>query len=185
MKKYKRMNFKEIKYFRTTDKVNYFGFCRCNVFEINSEIFTVKDVLENKLLSDKFDKPINKKSLLEKIKRVFATNHLENEFGAINLNLVELKDFKKLSYKDLLSSFEKYWQDEDWGEDLPLFKSNFLKVIDFLDEYDLESREYYYINLEESRKAIFINPDFWIYFIGIFSIDVGNKNVIKICFGND
>ena len=88
-------------------------------------------------------------------------------------------------YKNLLSDLEKYWEDENWGEDLELFKVNFYEALNFINDYNLSNREYYYINLETARNEIFIDKDCWTYFIGIFSLDKKNSNVITMCFGND
>jgi|JI91814BRNA_FD_contig_41_3553480_length_916_multi_1_in_0_out_0_2 hypothetical protein len=179
------MNFKETLYLRTIDDESFLGFSRCNVFEADNKKITVNDVFANKLLSDKHDRLINKKSLLNNIKQIFKTNYFENEFGAVNLKKIDKTDFKKLDYKGLFFNIEKYWQDENWGEDLQLFKSNFFNVIDSLKEYNLEGREYYYINLEEATKEVFINPECWIYFVGIFSIDTEKGNVIVMYFANN
>ena len=179
------MNFKETLYLRTADTENFLGFSRCNVFVAKNKKITVNDVFSNKLLSDVHDRLINKKSLWKSIKHIFKSNYLENEFGAVNLKKIEITDFEKLDYNGLILNLEKYWQDENWGKDLQLFKSIFFDVIDSLKEYDLESRDYYFINLEKAREEVFINPEFWIYFVGIFSIDTENGNVIVMYFGND
>lgn len=178
------MNFKQIRHHRTVDLDTYLGYSCCNVFDGKNRI-RAEDVLFDKLLADKYDKFLNKSSLLRSLKQVFKTDNLENEFGPVNLNELKITDFKQTNYLGLLSDLEKYWEDENWGEDLELFKVNFYEALNFVNDYNLSNRKYYYINLETARNEIFIDKDCWTYFIGIFSLDKKNSNVITMCFGND
>ena len=172
---------KEIEYLRTVDKETFLGYCRCNVFQTDSH-FSLSDVFSTSLLSDKYDQFI-----IEMYQeRGISIAELIYDFGPFDLAKTNINDFKKFSYAELLRELNEYWTDETWGEDLSLFKKNFDKVISFLKNYELENREFYYLNLEQARKEILPFPEgIWIYFVGIFSLDIENQNLIVMCFGND
>ncbi len=175
------MTYKEIEYLRTVDKETFLGYCRCNVFKIDNH-FSLNDVFSTNSLSDKYDQFIIKMYQ----DRGISIEKLVYDFGPIDLAKTNINDFKRFSYAELLKELDEYWNDETWGEDLTLFKVNFDKVISFLKNYDLENREFYYLNFEHTRKEILPFPEgVWIYFVGIFSLDVENQNLIVMCFGND
>src|SRR5690606_36141850 len=102
------------------------------------------------------------------------------------LTKTNINDFTKCSYSELVANLNIYWNDENWGDDLSLFKINFTNVMSLLKNYNVENRDYYYLNFENARKEILPFPEgIWIYFVGIFSLDRDNHNLVVACFGND
>lgn len=175
------MTYKQIEYLRTVDLENYLGYCRCNVFKVDTD-FSISDVFSANLLSDKYDQFIVDNNQ----KRGYTSDELENDFGPFNLAKTNINDFTKCSYSELVAKLNIYWNDENWGDDLSLFKINFINVMSLLKNYNVENRDFYYLNFENARKEILPFPEgIWIYFVGIFSLDRENLNLVVACFGND
>jgi hypothetical protein len=79
------------------------GFYNYDIFEMRSETISLKNILKSDILKD------GKKSL---------------QFGPLNLSLLSNNDFTKIQFSDLDGILEKYYKDENWGEDLKIFKQN-------------------------------------------------------------
>src|SRR5690606_23795857 len=100
------MTYKQIEYLRTVDLKNYLGYCRCNVFKVDTD-FSISDVFSANLLSHKYDHFIVDNNQ----KRGYTSDELENDFGPFNLANTNINDFTKCSYSELVAKLNNYWND--------------------------------------------------------------------------
>jgi len=155
---------------------NYLGFFSWNLFESEFSENSFEKVLNSKLLNDKFD---NLKKNELRISKINETN-----FGPFDTNKLTENDFIKLNYTELITEIEKYWKDENWGNDLPIFKENIKYVFNKL-EFELGEKEFYYINMETTNNQKLINPNFYSYFVSIISIEKNSNKIITTYYGLD
>jgi hypothetical protein len=153
------------------------GFYCINIFECSEKEPDLKVLLKNEILKEKELGPVKtmKKELDE------PTNY----YGSILLEKIYSSDFKKLDFSGLKSEIEEYWKDEDWGEDLPIFKNNFDLAISDLIEINLSIRDFYYVNTEKINSEKLTNPNFFTYFVSIISIEKKSNKIITLTFGLD
>tara|TARA_R100000306_G_scaffold22765_4_gene26143 strand:- start:119 stop:631 length:513 start_codon:yes stop_codon:yes gene_type:complete len=153
------------------------GFYCVNIFECSEKNPELKELLKNRILKEKEFGPIRtmKKVLKE------PTNY----YGSILLNKIETSDFKTLNFSDLNSEFQEYWKDEDWGEDLPIFKKNFELAISSLNRFELSIRNFYYINAEKTDSEKLTDPNFFTYLVCVISTEKESNKIITLTFGLD
>ena len=153
------------------------GFYCVNIFECSEKKPELKELLENGILKEKEFGPIStmKKELKESA----------DYYGSILLNKIEISDFKTLNFCDLNSEFQEYWKDEDWGEDLPIFKKNFELAISNLDKFELSNWNFYYINAEKTDSEKLTDPNFFTYLICVISTEKESNKIITLTFGLD
>ncbi|WNM20322.1 hypothetical protein [Flavobacterium capsici] len=168
------MKFNQIQHFFKIDKTNYLGFYSFNIFKADETDINLIEILKHSLLSAKFDKGLN-----DLIKRNV------DEFGPLDSNKLMESDFQKTNFNGLKEAVEKYWEDEDWGVDLPVFKTNFKEVEVILQELNLIEGEFYFINLETIRPALIPYPNFWTYFFSFVCIENKSQTVMTTYFGLD
>ena len=155
------MTIKHIQTYFEVDKEKYLGFYEYSIFKYYSEEIFIDDILKSNILSEE---------------------NRNGEFGPFELNLLTTNDFQKINFVELNRILEEYYEDEDWGEDLEVFKSNFDKAIS---KVNIENVEIYYINIETARPEIKPEYNFWSYFVGLVCINRNEKQIIKLYFGED
>jgi len=153
------------------------GFYCVNIFECSQDCPNLMELLKNEILKEKEFGPIQtmKKELKE------STDY----YGSILLNEINTSDFKSLNFNQLKSEITEYWKDEDWGEDLPVFKANFELAISNLNEFELSNRTFYYINAEKTDSKKLTEPNFFTYLVCIISTEKESNNIITLTFGLD
>ena len=153
------------------------GFYCVNIFECSEKNPELKELLKNNILKEKEFGPI--KTMEKELKEP------TDFYGSILLNKIDISDFKKLDFSDFNSEFQKYWKDEDWGEDLPIFKKNFELAISNLDKFELSNRNFYYINAEKIDSEKLTNPNFFTYLVCAISTEKESNKIITLTFGLD
>ncbi len=112
------------------DKENYLGFYGYDIFKFETLEITFHHILTANLLSD-----------------------LENNerFGPFKTNRLTENDFDKIDFTILNRVLGEFYEDENWGADLEVFKRNTSKAFSRL---NIENDEIYYINLERVRTEL-------------------------------
>jgi hypothetical protein len=153
------------------------GFYCVNIFECSQDSPNLMDLLENEILKEEEFGPIGttKKESKE------PTDY----YGSILLNKINTSDFRTLHFNDLKSEMKEYWKDEDWGEDLPVFKANFELATSNLNEFELSNRTFYYINTEKIDSKKLTDPNFFSYLVCVISTEKESNNIITLTFGMD
>lgn len=106
-------------------------------------------------------------------------------YGPLLKNKINESDFKKLTFPELESEIEIYWRDENWGEDLPVFKKNFRKAKANLHDCNLENRIFYLANADMLSSEKLTDPNFFTYFVCIISTEPNSNDIITLTFGLD
>ena len=158
------------------NNLNYLGFFNWNLFESNFPEIKLDNVLNAKLLNEEFDKLKKDEIAISKIK--------SPTFGPFDIHKLTEDDFIKFNHIELITEINNYCKDENWGNDLPIFKDNIKYVFNKL-EFDLSEKEFYYINMETTNSQKLINPNFWTYFVAIISIEKNSNKIITSYFGLD
>jgi len=152
---------KKLENFFEVDKENYLGFYGYDIFQFETLEITLNNILKSELLSD------------EK----------ENEsFGPFKTTQLTENDFDKIDFTTLNKTLSEYYQEENWGADLEVFKNNTFKAFNHL---KIKNYEIYYINLERVRADLKPENNFWSYFVGLICIDRKKQKIMKIYFGGD
>lgn len=147
--------------FFEVDEENYLGFYGYDIFQSEALEITFYDILKNNLL---------------------AVEKASESFGPFKIAQLTENDFDKIDFTILNRLLHKYYQDENWGADLEIFKSNTLKAFNHL---KIEKNEIYYINLEKVKDELKPGNNFWTYFVGLICIDRKKQKIIKLYFGGD
>ena len=153
------------------------GFYCVNIFESSEINPKLAKLLESKILKEKEFGPI------ETINKRFKQS--SDYYGSIILNKIDSSDFKTLDYNEFKSEVKEYWSDEDWGEDLPIFKKNFELAISDLKQFELSNRNFYYINTEKTDPKKLTNPNFFTYLVCAISTKKNSNKIITLTFGLD
>jgi hypothetical protein len=143
------------------DNQTDFGFYGFEIFELNTEEIYFQNLIRSDILSDE--------------------NNI-GEFGPFKIDMLSVDDFEKINYTELNKILKEYYQDENWGSDLKIFKANVIKALDYL---KIEKDEINYINLDKVRTELKPDYNFWSYFVGIISINRIDKKITKLYFGLD
>lgn len=153
------------------------GFYCLNIFECSAKNPDLEELLTNNILIEKEFGPLKiiKKELRE------PTDY----YGSILLKEIEASDFKALDFNGLKSEINEYCKDEDWGDDLPIFRTNFQQAIFDLNKLDLSDRNYYYINTEKIDSRKLTEPNFFSYLVCIISTKNESNKIITLTFGLD
>ena len=153
------------------------GFYCVNIFECSEKNPELSKMLQNRILKEIDFGPIEtmRKSVKE------PTDY----YGSVLLNQISALDFKKLNFDGLKSEIQEYWKDDDWGDDLPIFKKNFDLAISELTGLDLEARDFYYLNAEKLESDKIDDPNFYIYLVCIISTKPESNEIITLTFGLD
>jgi hypothetical protein len=153
------------------------GFYCVNIFECSQDSPNLIELLQTKILKEKEFGPIEtmKKELKE------PTDY----YGSILLNKINPSDFKTLNLNELESEINEYWKDEDWGEDLPVFKRNFELAISNLDGIDLSKWTFYYVNSEKLDSEKLADPNFFTYLVCVILTKKESNKIITMTFGLD
>ena len=155
------MKINHIQTYLEVDKENYLGFYEFSIFEYYSEDVFIEDILKSKILSEE---------------------RRNGEFGPFKIELLTINDFQKINFVEFNRILEEYYEDENWGVDLEVFKSNVHKAFTLV---NIERAEIYFINLETARTELKPEFNFWTYFIGLICIDRNEKKIMKLYFGAD
>ena len=153
------------------------GFFCVNIFECSERNPGLNKMLQNKILKEINFGPIE--TMRESIKE--PTGY----YGSLLLNKICSTDFKTLDFGRLKSEIREYWKNEDWGNDLPIFKKNFDLAISSLTEFDLENRKYFYLNAEKLNKDKLDDSNFYAYLVCIISTKLESNKIITLTFGLD
>ncbi|MFD2562631.1 hypothetical protein [Aquimarina rubra] len=153
------------------------GFYCVNIFECSEKNPVLKKLLKNEILKEKEFGPI--KSMKKELKE--PTDY----YGSILLNKIDVSDFKALDFNSLNLELQEYWKDEDWGEDLPIFKKNFDLAISNLNKFELSNRNFYYINAEKIDSDKLTDPNFFTYLVCVISTQIESNKIITLTFGLD
>ncbi|MFT5918181.1 MAG: hypothetical protein ACJAWV_003510 [Flammeovirgaceae bacterium] len=153
------------------------GFYCLNIFECSEMNPNIKDLLINKILKEK------EFGSIENINT--ESKEPTDYYGSIFLNKIQPSDFKVLNFKQFKSEIKEYWKDEDWGEDLPIFKNNFELAISVFNQIELSTRNFYYINAEEIDSEKLVHPHFFTYFVCIISTQKESNKIFILTFGID
>ena len=156
--------------------LNYLGFFCWNLFESDFHEIKLENILNAELLNEEFDNLKKNENIISKIK--------SSTFGPFDIHKLTKKDFTKLNHIELITEIDNYCKDENWGNDLPIFKDNIKYVFNKL-EFNLSEKEFYYINMETTDNQKLINPNFWSYFVAIISIEKNSNKIITSYFGLD
>ncbi len=156
---------------------NGLGFFCVNIFEYVQDSPSLIELLQNEILKEKEFGPIEsmKKELIE------PTNY----YGSFLLNKISSSDFKTLNFNELESEITEYWKDEDWGEDLSVFKKNFELALSNLNGFDLSKRTFHFINAEKLELDKLTDPNFFTYLVCAISTEKESKKIITLTFGLD
>lgn len=153
------------------------GFYCVNTFQCSWRNPNIKALLRYKILKEEqFGHPDYEE---------YCSKNLDNIYGPILLNEILPSDFLALSFDELKSEIEDFWNDEDWGEDLPIFKKNFNQVISDLENENLSERKFYYVNMDRLPQAKLIAPHFFDYLVCIIATKKNSYEVITMTFGLD
>ena len=155
------MKINHIQTYLEVDKENYLGFYEFSIFEYYSEDVFIEDILKSKILSEE---------------------RRNGEFRPFKIELLTINDFQKINFVEFNRILEEYYEDENWGVDLEVFKSNVHKAFTLV---NIERAEIYFINLETARTELKPEFNFWTYFIGLICIDRNEKKIMKLYFGAD
>lgn len=154
------------------------GFFCINTFSSSVKNPNLEELLKAHILNSAEFRTIQE---IEKEVRVISTEN----YGAIIIDKIEKSDFKELDYVQLISEIEKFCQDENWGEDLEVFKKNFKNAIFCFSDDDLKKRKFYYLNTEELNSEKIANPNFFTYLICFISTSTEDNEVVCFTFGAD
>jgi len=153
------------------------GFYCVNVIESSNIDTNLTELLQSNILKEKEFGPIE--TIRKELKG--PTNY----YGSFLLNKISTSDFKTLDFNGLESEIAEYWKDEDWGEDLQIFKKNFELALSNLDEFDLSKRTFYYINAEKLDSDKLTDPNFFTYLVCVISTEKESNKIITLTFGLD
>ena len=156
---------------------SFLGFYCVNIFECSEMNTNLERLLKYKILKEIDFGPI--KTMRENIEE--PTNY----YGSFLLDKICSTDFKALDFDGLKAEIREYWKNEDWGNDLPIFKTNFELALSNLKEFDLKNRKYFYLNAEKLDSNKLINPIIYAYLICIISTKPESNKIITLTFGLD
>ncbi len=171
------------------------SFYICNVFKIKNKKIEFNDLFEFDLFNEKYFysekqlKEIKENNLLSSFSTHDSTKAIIiDPYGPIIRSKIHLADFEKLSYEEYILKIKytiESWRKTENGfeEDLEKFH---LKSLNELQSFDLEKREYYFLNamlIENDRKHEF--SYIYSYFFTIVGIDYKSNTFIILNYGND
>lgn len=112
-------------------------------------------------------------------------NNFPNYYGSFLIDKIEISDFQSLNWNGLKSEISAFYEDGEWGEDLPIFKKNF--ELAFLNQTDsnLSKQTFYYINAEKTDSNKLANPNFFSYLICIICTKKESNIINTLTFGLD
>ena len=143
----------------SADEKKGLGFMCINIYEMKQGDFDVIKEIYNGLLNENhFGKIISEQ------------NSNESIYGSIKLNELEESDLLYVDSVELEKLFVKLWTEHDWGDDLPIFKTNYLKTIEYFDSIKFKSEKHFFLNKGWLDKDKIIDPDFFSYLTVVISI---------------
>lgn len=153
------------------------GFYCINIFQSSVIYPNLKELLNNNILKEEELCDVSHSRKEKKMNSEY--------YGAFIKNKIYESDFIKLNFEALKSKISEYWQDVNWGSDLPIFKKNFDLALSDLRDFDLNNKEYYYIEIEELNPDKIIDPNFFVYLVCVISIEEKSNKIITLTFGLD
>ena len=153
------------------------GFYCINSFECSQRNPSLNELLTHKILKEK-----------ELGSLAMGAVYLKEPigyYGSILLNEIDASDFKMLTFEELTSEIEYYWEDKDWGEDLSIFKKNFQLTLSDLKDEKLSAYTFYYINAEKLAPQKLVEYNFYYYFVCVIATEPNSHKVITLTFGLD
>lgn len=171
------MKFKEIEKF---DEVHHLGFSEREVYEIELTSQNSDEILLEVLKSDIFFDAHNYQDYRnEKVR-----NYLTRENHAFT-DKVELQDFEKLTYSQLEKRISEIEKEDDWGEDLPIFKKWINNSMAWIRLNNYQNEQFYFIYAESIPKDKLIEYNYYSYFMSIIIISISESKVVIINHGED
>ena len=156
------------------DHKNYLGFFCLNTFELPNPDLTFEQLLNVGILHD-----WQLGDLTQERKEL-------GYYGPLSLNQLTSEDFTSANdTNELQALFHDYWNDADWGEDLPLFKKNYESAIKQLEQLDLASSNFFFLNSERMNDSKLEDPNFFIYFVLTIGINIKKQTAFTLTFGLD
>ncbi len=174
-----QLKYKRNKHTWKVDEESYLGFLNINYFKSKTSGIDLEEILHNKLLSNKYDKPINE------VENSPLKYEGYKQFGPIYIDKLIPEDFKKMNFFELNYLVDKFWENYKNGDDWPVFKSHWEYIIHELNGYKIQERDFYYINIESVRQELLPSEHFFNYFIGVVSIEKKSKDIITFYLGAD
>ena len=141
-----------------------------NIIETSIEIPSLNQLLKSDILKEEWFGDFSSKNKLDWLRDV-------NFYGPLLKSQLIEQDFQELTFSKFIEEVENYWKEDDWGDDLPIFKKNFHAAIKLLKNYDLENRLFYYLNMEdlEQGKLEEYNNGYYYFICAISILKRSNK----------
>ena len=169
--------------FRTKDALGFFCY---NTFEIHRPDLFKLD--ENALLDTIIKSPIYSGEFIqpkEGILKLGINDFNRKEHGSLLISEIGHSDFLKLDLNGFKEAISLYQMDEDWGEDLPVFKELFNESISILKQDIEETESIFYLNSEKVDKCKKTEFDYFIYHISVVIPLRTANQVVLIDYGLD
>ena len=162
------------------------GFYCYNVFEVvKSDIFQKEEnslldrVIRAPFFSDDYIRP------KEKIKELEFLNLTREEHCSLLIPKIDHADFMKLDLDRFKEEILIYQMEDNWGEDLPVFKDLFNDSLSHLVN-DLKGDEsIFYLNSEKIPKHKKLELNYYVYHISVVIPVKSTRKVILIDYGLD
>ena len=155
---------------------NGIGFYCLNIFECSQINPDIQELLQNEILKD------NEFGQIEMMPKAINENEY---YGCFNLKKLNPSDFEALDFYSFKTKIEEFWNDDDWGEDLPIFKKYFKEALEKLNQFDLTNRKFYYINAHTTDSEKLKDLNFYTYLVCAISTSRESNKVITMSFGLD
>ena len=153
------------------------GFYCVNVIESSTNNPNLSELLKSEILKEHEFGDV--KSMESNLK------NNPNYYGAFLMDKINESDFEEYDFNGLKSKIGEYWKDENWGEDLPIFKKNFELAISDLNQFELSTRNFYYISAEKTDSEKLTDPNFFTYLVCVISTEKESNKIITLTFGLD
>jgi hypothetical protein len=166
--------------------VRWLGFSVINIFEIEQESLEemsdfeiIMRSINSGFFSDKYIevRDVNKDFEIKEFKH-------HRYHGPINLDKIDNSNFKKLTYSELLERIKLFQEENDLGEELPVFIELFNHAKQDIERLDLLNRNFFCI-INDLNKNQWFAPNFYSYFINIIVLCKEKNEIVIIDFGSD
>lgn len=171
--------YKRTKHIWKNDEDSYLGFLCVNFFKSTNGNCDLDNILEAKLLSNKYDKTISE------IENSPLKYEGYTQFGPLDINNIEKSDFKKINFFQLSKEVQRFWENDTHGADWPIFQRHWKYLSEQLSGLISKECELYYINSDNVRKELIQEENFFTYFIGGICIEENSNVVVIFYLGGD
>jgi hypothetical protein len=163
------------------ESLDYLGFAERSVYKIEANLNQPSDeILRSVLESDMFFKTTKG----EEYTSGTSVDYTIRSNGAFTDDL-EVRDFNKLNYQDLIKKIDEFERDINWGVDLPVFQKLINHSKCWIEKENYENDQFFFINSDLVPQEKLIDPNYYNYFISIVIISFAKSRVVIINHGGD